>query len=487
MKNSFALVSRTPPEIFSLIPDYCEDGERDDASINSTHVCRRWRKLFISRSSLWTRLDCTSIEKTSVYIERSKTSPLEIRLHDNCTPTHSEEAFLLVVPHIGRVKTISSFSWMPFASDALFRVLVEHFSRPLPLLEKLEMEVRCNPTPTFPSTLFNGDLSSLRELSLAGVLMPLPPGNLENLTVFNLSNIPAYKVLLTHLLDVFESAPHLHDVQLKHSALDPSNIPPGRIATLPNLKKLMTIGYFDNSILLRHLSIPSGAQVVLEFTFRGGDSSIPRHIPYTLDNLHNLSHITSMNLCFGPKRRAMRLKGPSGELYTLGNWIRGRVDPEVGTARLLPFFNRFDISKCQFMGITQYCSRTNPSLPITAWATYQFLFPMGNLRVLTLIESDSLAFILSLNPDKNPDNIVLCPTLEEIILYIDRPDRSHVDGLWDMAEERRLRGVKLSAITIISTCALMPTMEVFRLREHVSRVEYKFDNAPPAWDTLPRA
>jgi len=73
-----------------MIPDYWEDSERDEASITLTHVCRGWRELFVSRPSLWTRLDCRSIEKTRVYIERSKTSPFEILLDGNHIPSYCE-------------------------------------------------------------------------------------------------------------------------------------------------------------------------------------------------------------------------------------------------------------------------------------------------------------------------------------------------------------------------------------------------------------
>jgi len=181
----------------------------------------------------------------------------------------------------------------------------------------------------------------------------------------------------------------------------------------------------------------------------------------------------------------MQLHGPSGGLYVFGSWICGDACPHTGTARFLRFLNRFDTSRCRRLGNTQCSIHPNPSIPVEKWATYQFLLPMGDLRTLTLTESINLLFILTLNPNKNPEKIVPCPNLEEVILYVNRPGGFYIDELLSMAEERASRGAKLSAITIVSTCALTPTMEVFRLREHVSHVEYKFDNAPPAWDTLP--
>ena len=486
VKNTFALVNRTPPEVLSLIPDYCEDSERDEASIELTHVCRHWREIFVSRPSLWTRLDCKNVEKTKVYIERSRTSPLEILLNGRGAGRFRGEAFFLVVPHIGRSKTLSISNWRPPVSVALLPVFFELLSCPVPLLEKLKIDLIHESTPALSSTLFDGgDLSSLRELDLTGVLVPLSWRSLGNLTIFNLSNAPRRGFLLTRLLDFFESAPRLQDVRLKDSIPDDSNAPPERIVSLPDLKKLVTITDTPNSILLDHLSVPPGASVVLESTFSGAGSPIPSHISSALDNLHNISHIATINLCFGPERRAIQLNGPSGELYIRGKWIREGTRAHTGTTRLLRFLNRFDTSRCRRLGITQYASRPDPSAPIVEYSAYQLLHPMGDLRTLTLIESNNLPFILTFDPDQNPDKIVMCPKLEEITLYVKPPYKFHVNELLSMAKGRASRDAKLSAITIVSTETLAPSMDVFELRKYVSRLECKFDNIPPAWDTLP--
>ena len=52
MLNSFPPINRIPPEILSLIPDYYGEDDTDRNLITSTHVCRRWREVLISRSSL---------------------------------------------------------------------------------------------------------------------------------------------------------------------------------------------------------------------------------------------------------------------------------------------------------------------------------------------------------------------------------------------------------------------------------------------------
>jgi len=51
MKNNFAPISRIPPDVFSLIPEYLEKDHLDENLITMTHVCRYWRELLIARST----------------------------------------------------------------------------------------------------------------------------------------------------------------------------------------------------------------------------------------------------------------------------------------------------------------------------------------------------------------------------------------------------------------------------------------------------
>jgi len=478
-RNTFALVNRIPPEILTLIPDYWTDGERERSLVRLTHVCRGWREIFISCPSLWARLDCKRAHKTRVYIERSKSSPLEICLGQVDDEFCQEEAFLLAVPHIGRLKALSvSGSLTP-----ILPVLVEHFSRAFPLLETLKIGL--DPTTTeLPNTLFNGDLSSLRELSLTGGLIPQSWRGLSNLTTFNLHHVPGVDTLLTQLLDFFESTPHLRHIQLHHLIPDTDDAPIERVTSLPCLKKLSIIAQPVHSILLNHLTVPAGASLRLEFSFDGAESPVPFYLPKSLDSLCNLSYITAVALCFGSERRFMRLHGPSGELYVLGNWISGRDQPYAGTNRFLRSLSQFDISRTRRLAITLCRSQPPDTAPVVTWAIYRILRSMKNLHTFTLVRCKNLPFILALNPKTSPSGIILCPELEEIILHIGHSGRLNVDELLSMLKERASRGAKLSTITIVGTDVLTPK-EVKRLKKHVSCVKYKFDGVPPEWDTLP--
>ncbi|KAF9645559.1 hypothetical protein BDM02DRAFT_3148684 [Thelephora ganbajun] len=135
----------------------------DQALISLTHVCRGWREMFTSRSSLWTRLDFMNVEKTHTYIQRSKSSSLEICLEGHKGNTYFDDAFSLVIPHIRRLKSLT------IRADVLpaaLRRLHQH----APLLEELDIDLTCPHPPILDRALFNGDLSSLRELRLGGVI-----------------------------------------------------------------------------------------------------------------------------------------------------------------------------------------------------------------------------------------------------------------------------------------------------------------------------
>ena len=223
--------------------------------------------------------------------------------------------------------------------------------------------------------------------------------------------------------------------------------------------------------------------MVLKFTFRGYPS-IAFQIPATFDNFHNLSHITTVNICLGLGYKAIWLNGPSGELYTRGECNIVDGTHFTGTAELPRFLSRFDTSRCRRLEIAQYNSIQDPPTLTVDSSAYRLLRSMSDLRTLTLIEPNNLPFILALDPDENPDKIVLCPKLEGITLYTDHLWKFHVNELLSMAEERASRDAKLSTITILSMDTLAPPMEVLELGKHVSRVECKVENTQPTRDTL---
>jgi len=65
LKNRLSPIYRIPPEVLALITDFWCTGHGDEELIALTHVCRAWREMFVSRSSLWTKFDRTNANKTT--------------------------------------------------------------------------------------------------------------------------------------------------------------------------------------------------------------------------------------------------------------------------------------------------------------------------------------------------------------------------------------------------------------------------------------
>jgi hypothetical protein len=150
---------------------------------------------------LWTDFECRKLnaDKSHVCLERSSSSPINLRL-DEEGDLSPYNPFLQIVPHaIGRLKYLT-VNGAPRNLSAI----TAHLSRPAPLLEYLVIDgnYESGPqrNPVLTTTLFNGDLSSLRGLCLHSVRTELPWRNMVNLTSFELYDTG---MLIRQLLDFF--------------------------------------------------------------------------------------------------------------------------------------------------------------------------------------------------------------------------------------------------------------------------------------------
>jgi hypothetical protein len=481
MKNSFAPINRIPGAILSLIPNYCERRDADKDLITLTHVCRAWRGLFISHPSLWARLDLTNVDKTRAYIKRSRSSPLDLVLceGEGEHKPYLEDAFRLAVPHLRRLK----FLTISGTSDH-FQNLSKYLSPSVHVLKELTISLTCTPAPTLDNMLSTWDLSSLRTLTLGGVITHLPLKNLRSLTTFELSWAPDNAITMARLLDFLESAPRLRDITLCHSIPTSSNAPPGQVVPLPHLKKLTVFADPVHSILLNHLSIPAGASLVLGFKFSGDKSPLPDCLPKTTKDLKNLFWITTVNLRFDKVEKSAQLTGPSGEIHIFGCWEgEAKMTPSLDLDRqILQSLSYFPLCLTRRLAITKYEPSTvteiNESPP------YHVFLCTRALRTLTLIRCNSLPFILALDPGLNPLKLVPCLHLEELVLYVETRNAFNIPELINMAKERALKGAKLRSVTIVGLDELVSGKEVFKLREHVEHVEYRFEEESPEWDAI---
>ena len=466
MKNTFAPINRIPREILSTLPDYLsEEYTADQDLITLTHVCNGWRELFISCPFLWTYLDCKNVEKTRAYIERSKSSLLEVYFRAEEYSPLPYDAFLLTVPHIGRLKSL----YLSGSSVNLVEITNAYFYCPAPFLERLHVHYSLSNRHAIETPFFDGNLPSLQALHLDGVVTSLPWENLANLTTFDFRNVPSDDISVTQLLDFFECAPLLSDITLFHASPTASDASLGRVVPLPSLKCLAIITQPVHSTLLNYLSIPSGTSLVLRSGFSNEAFPIPDHLLKTFENL-NLSHITSIDIeC--SRGVGLQLNGPSGRLRVRSDWLGAVTSLPIIQHQALRSLSHFHTSATEKLTITEYKNSLSPEIQKSP--PYQTLLAMDALRTLVLVKCHNIPFVSALDPSKIPSGALVCPKLGELVLHIKKEKWFCINELLEMAKERDSKGARLSTITIISWHEFVPTEEVLELRNHVSHVKYR--------------
>ncbi|KAF9780831.1 hypothetical protein BJ322DRAFT_284970 [Thelephora terrestris] len=475
-RNNFAPVNRIPPELFLLIPQYWSDDCRDQSLIAMTHVCQGWRETLTGYPFLWTRLDFLDCGKTSVYIERSKSSPLKLSLREDGTPRHRVDALLLVVPHIGRIDTLTIKG-----GKSLLQTLTTYFSCPTPLLRFLSIELECTPPLPLSAGLFNGDLSSLCKLSLAGVIPHLPWQQLPKLTTFKLQDVPGDYISVTSLLDFFTNAPLLNKVEL-FSMPEKYDASPGRIVTLPCLENLViSAGRNNPSRLLNHLCVPAGASLRLRLD--PAESPLPEVLTNSPENLHNIRFVTSAYLRFAMSNFSVQLNGPSGELHmectrAASSYLSAATALDRSSLQSLDYF---DLSQIQRLVVSTYEYATDQ---INTSPPSHILNMMKDLRTLFLNRGNSRPFFVSLDPGKNPSKRVLCPKLEHLIIYTTLEVLFNIPELINMAKERASNGAKLHSITLASKNVDFCEEDLLELQKHVIHFECRTCESVPEWDSI---
>ena len=450
-----ASINRIPPEILALIPDFLDTDEKDEDVITLTHVCRAWRGIFISRSSLWADIDCEDREKTLVYFERSRSSPINLSLdrHDHMFP---DDPFFEIIPHaIGRL--VSLFIW---GGPENLQDITGHLCRPAPLLEELAIRsFNIDRSNMLPPALLDGDLSSLHKLYLESVRTELPWRKMVNLTSFVLGRTLPGEVSVRQLLDFFEGAPHLRDINLYSATLTPG-AQNGRVVTLACLKKMAIVDCGPSSSLLDYLLIPVGAALTMQADLTG--SLVGEILPRSLDNLRNLSNFTTIQLSNGGPYPRMNFGGPNGRVNVI--LTNTRVE---WTGLMLESLTELDTSKMERLVIDRGLSQTRERL-------HQALLPMINLRTITLSKCGGpQIFIQALQPGTSSSEVVVCPKLEELVLVPRLGEGSYgIRNVIRMAAARASRGMKLGTVRISCRQDELDPVYVSELGQHIRHVEY---------------
>ena len=400
----------------------------------------------MSRPALWTDLDCADLDKTRVYLERSKSSPINLSLDDDCL-TLSDALFEYIPGATGRLKSVDID-----AGPEELQLISACLYGPAPRLEVLSVG-SCGDS-VLSCALFGGDLSSLHKLHLKSVRTELPWRNMVNLTSFTLEHGPPTSV--TRFLDFFESAPHLREVDIISTTVIP-DAQDGRLVPLACLQRMEASGRHRSSPLFNHLLIPVGARLTMGVKLP--DPPTEDRPPRFINNLKNLSSFTAIDLS-GWTSSYIFFSGPSGEV---------RMDTQsqsIWDCILFESLAYFDTSNTRWLTITR-CGKLS-----TSDFVYRTLLPMKFLHTLKIDGCGYPAiYIHVLDPSMSSSGAVVCPELEELVIM--HGVVLDIKIVVAMAAARASRGAKLKSVKIgpwPETSYSQPG--VLELKKHVLRVEY---------------
>lgn len=484
MKNSLQPISRVPPEIVSLIPDYLDR----DMRVALTQVCRRWRSIFISRASLWTVIGCVSPDRTATYLQRSKTLPLKILalqrprwgLNEDeryLQTSTSLQAFGQTAPHIGRFKSVA------LDLDGALDLV----TFPAPTLENLAIRTYGNDmTPSWTTydwssrireVLSHENLPSLSRLFLCGFRITLSEHHLPNITTLILVEVSGTSVV--QLLKFFEHATLLRDVRLIETVRDHGDEPVERTVTLRCLRSLQVQMSPGHSTLLRFLRILPTALVTLRPQYNREDLPLGQF----LANLTEEPNIGSVNLHFEHPWISIRFKGKSGDFYVTE--LNKRL--EQSAALLSDIDNRW-MSTAEKLTVTN-CNddhAEDPDVPLVNLRQILLLAPA--VRTLRLNSCPVPLFIAGLSPD-DTSGMVACPALEELILYTPSFDEVHQNAgeLSKMAEQRASKLHTDLTITLAYQGRDPQAAEGVAVSQTGPGfcVKYQAEEEAPRWDAVP--
>jgi len=175
--------------IFKLLAHGGWDSYELPYSIRLSHVNRRWRKIAINLSSLWSVIRISpkrSIDLISLYLERCGEYPLDVTFEPEKSGDF-EEMVKVVVPHLAHLRCLS----VKACSDIIIRDAVEPLADfPARHLESLVFEANYSQYANLPFAFFAGGLPLLTSTRICGFSLPWDSPLLAGLTSLDLDCLP---------------------------------------------------------------------------------------------------------------------------------------------------------------------------------------------------------------------------------------------------------------------------------------------------------
>ena len=429
------LINRLPPEILTKVLEF---HERETDLLAATHVCRYWRSTLVSAPCLWTRVPCYNMNQASVYLERSKSAPIDVVAERTPAPFSKLPAMESIIPHLGRVRLMRIQPSLGETIPAVFK-----FRSPAPLLQHLAISrFPRGQMSRLPRDFLGRRVPSLRSLTWDDTSLlstPFPPQNTTRLP-YNPSVPPAP---LQVLLGLISSAPHLEDLSILIPYADevPDQFPVQDI----HLGSLHHLEWVSGPVFCRvlpYFKVPQLKELSIFLPFDAGGSTMADLLPSHSFPL--VTAITSMDFHAGPGDSGIKLAGEGV-----------KVTMFTGPPHMDNTDNFFSVSPFSLAQITKL------TLRMTAKPMAARIGDFASLERLELIRCEEEAEVLSdLSPLPVLGSLIRCPYLAAIRVAFCYPARPIVDSFKRMVMLREEFGNPLTSIDVMPFDAMNEILDV---------------------------
>ena len=295
------LINRLPLELLVAIArSFVAD---PSAIFRLAMVCRCWCDVLMEAAILWTTIDCRSRSRTSILLQRSKSSPIDVTLDHT---RFVAEAVSLIAENVHRIRSMNVFL-LPYQLGMVHTL----FNRPAPILQTIRLHIWDGSFTGFPFSPFSQDqVPALKALFLEGCQYDLSrPVQMVNkdLTTLVISTQRFYS-----LHDLLQYPEHFKNLEYLKICLGgvTGTVPASRVVPLPNLRALcLSISPLS---ILRHLSFPPSADLSIQTPSKitRGQSLSNAWVEPDLLSVFESRPIHTISVSFSKSKCAVGLSGP---------------------------------------------------------------------------------------------------------------------------------------------------------------------------------
>ena len=426
-------INRLPPELLVAITTFIAD---QSTTFRLATICRHWHDVLTGTATLWTFINCRTESRTSILLQRSKSSPIDVAIDR----THYvPEAISLVASHTHRIRSIDISFHSPRGLEHFYPLL----NGSAPILKSMWMRAPGSldsprPYPLY-SSFFLGQFPALRTLCLEGYPFDLAqsaPVVTNGLTNLVLCHRDSHH--LRDLLGYLEHCKNLKRLEIELPHLE-GVVPTSRIVSLPNLRELVLICPLPS--VLCHLSFPPSTDLIAGLGSGNYAEGYQLVDVWTEDRIHHIIEsctIKSVNMTF---------RGPTCTVRLAGSRFNLRMEAHPDLPRVSSFYSDCleslqslptkTIESFRFARLSPHLLATTPQPQSCA----RLLTQMLALEQITLDISVAPSFIHALEPVGEG---LLCPKLRELVLI--REGNQEVDlrdSLLALSNQRKAHGCPL--------------------------------------------